>query len=105
MNFVSKASALYDATLALVFPQACAVCGASVEARADGVACAACWQKTRIFSVKRFDLLEVRRARTPDELRKRSGRKCVADAATRSISRRRAPAAYMKELCALLCWL
>jgi ComF family protein len=50
MSFVSKTSALYDATLALVFPQACAVCGASTEARACGVACAACWQKTRIFS-------------------------------------------------------
>jgi ComF family protein len=50
MSFVSKTSALYDATLAVVFPQACAVCGASVEARADGVACATCWQKTRIFS-------------------------------------------------------
>ena len=41
---------LYDAALALVYPQACAVCGASVEARSDGVACAACWQKTRLFS-------------------------------------------------------
>ncbi|MBA2731601.1 MAG: ComF family protein, partial [Acidobacteria bacterium] len=50
MGFVSKTSALYDATLAVVFPQACAVCGASVEARACGIACAACWQKTRIFS-------------------------------------------------------
>lgn len=50
MSFVSKTSELYDATLALVFPQACAVCGASVEARAGGVACTACWQKTRIFS-------------------------------------------------------
>jgi ComF family protein len=50
MSFVSKTSALYDATLALLFPQACAVCGASVEERACGVACAACWQKTRIFS-------------------------------------------------------
>lgn len=54
MNFVSKASTLYDATLALVFPQACAVCGASVESRACGVACAACWQKTRIFSEEDF---------------------------------------------------
>jgi ComF family protein len=50
LSFVSKTSALYDATLALVFPQACRVCGASVEARACGVACAACWEKTRIFS-------------------------------------------------------
>ena len=50
MSFVSITSALYDATLALVFPQACAVCGASVEARSDGIACATCWQKTRVFS-------------------------------------------------------
>jgi competence protein ComFC len=42
--------ALYDAALALVFPQACAVCGSSVESRHDGVACAACWQTTRLFS-------------------------------------------------------
>ena len=50
MSFVGKTSALYDATLALLFPQACAVCGASVEARSDGMACAECWQQTRIFS-------------------------------------------------------
>ena len=43
---------LYDAALALVYPQACALCGASVEARADGVACAACWRETRIFSAQ-----------------------------------------------------
>jgi len=41
---------LYDATLALLYPQACDVCGASVEARADGLVCAACWRETRIFS-------------------------------------------------------
>src|SRR5437764_13059273 len=50
MNFAGKASALYDATLSLIYPQDCAVCGASVEARADGVACRACWQKTRAFT-------------------------------------------------------
>jgi ComF family protein len=49
MDFIGKVSALADAGLALVFPQACDVCGASVEARADGVACGACWQKTRVF--------------------------------------------------------
>src|SRR5260370_574079 len=43
-------STLYDAALALVYPQACAVCGGSVESRHDGVACAACWQATRLFS-------------------------------------------------------
>jgi ComF family protein len=40
---------LYDAALALVYPQACRVCGASVEARGDGAACASCWQATRLF--------------------------------------------------------
>jgi ComF family protein len=50
MSFVHKASALYDATLALLFPQACAVCGGSVEERACGVACSSCWLKTRVFS-------------------------------------------------------
>ena len=43
-------SSLYDATLALVYPQACVVCGASVESRHDGVACAMCWQTTRVFT-------------------------------------------------------
>jgi competence protein ComFC len=42
-------SHLYDAALALVYPQACAVCGGSVESRHDGVACAACWNATRLF--------------------------------------------------------
>jgi ComF family protein len=49
MDFAGKLSALADAGLALVFPQACAVCGRSVEARADGAACAACWRTTRVF--------------------------------------------------------
>lgn len=42
-------SQLYDAALALVYPQACAVCGSSVESRHDGVACAACWNATHLF--------------------------------------------------------
>jgi ComF family protein len=41
---------LLDATLSIVYPQPCAVCGASVESRVDGVACAACWKETRIFN-------------------------------------------------------
>lgn len=41
---------LYDAALALLYPQACDVCGEGVEARADGMVCAACWRETRIFS-------------------------------------------------------
>ena len=45
----SLISNLYDATLALVYPQPCAVCGRSVERRADGVACSLCWNATQIF--------------------------------------------------------
>ena len=47
----AKLDALYDAALALVYPQVCAVCeGASVEARRDAPACARCWQRTRVFT-------------------------------------------------------
>lgn len=43
--------ALCDATLALVYPTACAACErASIERRADAPACAACWEATTIFS-------------------------------------------------------
>lgn len=49
--FLARASSLgYDSLLALVYPQACAVCGGSVESRALGATCANCWQKTKIFS-------------------------------------------------------
>lgn len=51
MWLMRKLDALCDATLALVYPQACAVCGAAhVERRADAPACAACWRATRIFT-------------------------------------------------------
>jgi ComF family protein len=46
----SLTSQLYDAALALVYPQACAVCGRSVDSRHDGVACAECWHTTHLFS-------------------------------------------------------
>lgn len=39
-----------DSALALVYPQACAVCGGSVESRHDGAACAMCWQATHRFA-------------------------------------------------------
>jgi len=45
----SLANHLYDAALALVYPQACEVCGISVESRHDGIVCAACWNRTRLF--------------------------------------------------------
>jgi ComF family protein len=41
---------LCDAALALVYPEACAVCGEEcVESRADAPACAKCWRATRVF--------------------------------------------------------
>jgi ComF family protein len=41
---------LFDAALALVYPQGCAACGVSgVERRADWPACARCWASTRLF--------------------------------------------------------
>ena len=47
---IHHVSSLYDAALALVYPQTCAVCGASVESRHDDVGCASCWQATRVFT-------------------------------------------------------
>ncbi len=43
---------LFDSALALVYPQACAVCGQSVESRRDGVACSSCWNATRILDTE-----------------------------------------------------
>ena len=51
MNVVSSiASHAFDAALALVYPQPCAVCGRSVESRHDGVACARCWNEAPLFT-------------------------------------------------------
>lgn len=41
---------IYDSLLTVVYPQACHVCENSVENSSDGVACRACWEKTRVFS-------------------------------------------------------
>ena len=49
MGATNITSLLYDAALALFYPQPCAVCGASVESRFDGVACTGCWNETRVF--------------------------------------------------------
>lgn len=45
----SLTSRAFDAALALVYPEPCAVCGASVESRHDGVACARCWENAPLF--------------------------------------------------------
>lgn len=51
MNVVSSiASHAFDAALALVYPQACAVCSRSVESRHDGVACLRCWNDAPLFT-------------------------------------------------------
>jgi ComF family protein len=47
---INPVSGLYDSVLALVYPQACAACGESVESRHDGVVCASCWAGTRLFN-------------------------------------------------------
>jgi ComF family protein len=39
-----------DALLTLAYPQACVICGRSVEQRRFGVACESCWKETRIFT-------------------------------------------------------
>ncbi len=39
-----------DTLLSVIYPQACQICEKSVEMKADGVVCRACWEKTRVFS-------------------------------------------------------
>ncbi|MDQ3474018.1 MAG: hypothetical protein M3447_09800 [Acidobacteriota bacterium] len=41
---------IVDSLLAFVYPQCCAVCEGSVERRHLGIACAACWEATHIFT-------------------------------------------------------
>lgn len=42
-NLQRASSTLRDATLAMLFPLECRVCGAMIESFRDGVACADCW--------------------------------------------------------------
>lgn len=49
MLITTLTSVLFDSALTVVYPQACAVCGSSVESRLDGVACATCWDSTHLF--------------------------------------------------------
>ena len=50
MNLTHAVDLIYDAALALVYPQVCVICGQSVEQRRFGVACEACWKGTQIFT-------------------------------------------------------
>src|SRR5262245_31732015 len=47
---VISVDGIYDSMLALVYPQVCAVCDASIESRHDGVACRACWASAGLFA-------------------------------------------------------
>lgn len=38
-----------DSLLTIIYPQACQICGGSVEKSENGVVCESCWQKTAIF--------------------------------------------------------
>ena len=51
MRLKNTLDRLCDAALALVYPEACAVCEVrGVEARRDWPACAGCWAATRVFT-------------------------------------------------------
>ncbi|MEJ7699012.1 MAG: double zinc ribbon domain-containing protein [Pyrinomonadaceae bacterium] len=41
---------IFNPLLALTYPQACQICENSVENLADGIACRACWRKTKVFN-------------------------------------------------------
>jgi ComF family protein len=47
---VASIDGIYNSMLALVYPRDCAICSASVESRHDGVACAACWASSKLFT-------------------------------------------------------
>lgn len=49
MFLTSTAQLLYDALLAVAYPQPCAICRRSVEESKLGVACETCWKRTRTF--------------------------------------------------------
>jgi ComF family protein len=79
-------SQVFDAALALVYPQPCAICGRNVESRHEGVACAACWATTQLFSAEEMLCWKcgaLSLARVPEAKRKqvRCGR-CDNDAYT-----------------------
>jgi ComF family protein len=42
-------NALRNSLLSLTYPQQCRVCSRHVENHGDGIACAACWQESRLF--------------------------------------------------------
>lgn len=47
--FCIMLSKIYDSILTVVYPQACHICGGSVENSADGIVCQNCWRATKVF--------------------------------------------------------
>ena len=86
MFLTRAANFIYDAWLTLLYPQACAICAGSVEAREFGVVCGACWQGTRILTSE--DVIcwkcgALSRGHIADEKREQvKCRRCDADAFT-----------------------
>ena len=50
MFLTTATNVLVDGLLALFYPQACAICEGCVSSRYLGIACAECWQGTRLFT-------------------------------------------------------
>ncbi|HET6671487.1 MAG TPA: phosphoribosyltransferase family protein [Pyrinomonadaceae bacterium] len=50
MFLTTATDLIVDGLLALVYPQACALCKGCVSSRRVGIVCAECWQATRLFS-------------------------------------------------------
>jgi ComF family protein len=49
MRLTHVLNSIYNSALALVYPQACSICGGSVEERRFGFVCGDCWTATRRF--------------------------------------------------------
>ncbi len=49
MFLTTATNLIVDGLLALLYPQACAICQGCVSSRALGVVCADCWRTTRLF--------------------------------------------------------
>ena len=50
MKIQSAVNTCFDSLLSIIYPQACRVCGSSVESRKFGIACERCWKRTRLFT-------------------------------------------------------
>jgi ComF family protein len=49
VKLAAMLSRVIDSILTTIYPHQCFACGDLVESQSDGVACAGCWEETRIF--------------------------------------------------------